>query len=171
MFHPPIVSYPVRNFHFESDVCIERAFQSLTKPQVPRQRVYGGILRTAHTDPTHVRYLLVQGRYSGKWSFPKGHSYMGENPLSCAAREIAEETGQERLPEPIEYLRIGYGNYYVFLYPTIFQPFPRDTTEIMAAEWFTLKEMETLSLNVDVSRYHKKKCKEMIVDRACATVI
>jgi ADP-ribose pyrophosphatase YjhB (NUDIX family) len=162
MFQSSIVTYPIRTFNFEqSDDLIQRAFQSLTKHTVPRQRVYGGILRTIHDDPMQVRYLLVQGRYSGKWSFPKGHSYTGEEPLTCALREIAEETGYDQLPNPIEYIRVGYGNYYIFLCSSMFIPMPRDTAEIMAAEWVTLKEMEEMCLNVDVSKYYKKKWKEM----------
>jgi 8-oxo-dGTP pyrophosphatase MutT (NUDIX family) len=162
MFQLPIVTYPTRTFRCDiSYKCDKRAFQTLAKPNVPRARVYGGILHTIHADPAQVRYLLVQGRYSGKWSFPKGHSYEGEDPLTCAKREIAEETGKDALPEPVEYTRIGYGNYYVFPCHTMFAPSPRDTGEIMAAEWVTLAEMAYLSLNVDVSRFQKKQSKHL----------
>lgn len=164
----PIVTYPTRTFQCDTSYpYAERAFQSLRKNVTPRARVYGGILCTIHTDATQVRYLLVQGRYSGKWSFPKGHSYAGEDPLTCARREIAEETGQDILPEPAEYIRIGYGNYYVFLFSSMFVPRPRDTGEIMGAEWLTLSEMSSLSLNVDVSRFKKRKQKEM----ACSEMV
>jgi ADP-ribose pyrophosphatase YjhB (NUDIX family) len=161
----PIITYPTRTFRCDTlNQYSNRAFQSLTKPSVPRSRVYGGILHTIHDDPAQVRYLLVQGRYSGKWSFPKGHSYEGEDPLTCAKREIAEETGQDTLPAPVEYTRIGYGNYYVFVCHTMFAPAPRDTGEIMAAEWVTLTEMSHLSLNVDVSRFQKKQSKQIMAE-------
>jgi len=161
MFQLPIVSYPTRTFRLDSSLqYADRAFQSLTK-HVPRQRVYGGILHTPHPDAEQIRYLLVQGRYSGKWSFPKGHSYEGEEPLVCARREIAEETGLIHLPDPVEYIRLGYGNYYVFICPFMIIPMPEDTGEIMGTAWVTLKEMGTLNLNVDVSRYHKKKLKQL----------
>jgi 8-oxo-dGTP pyrophosphatase MutT (NUDIX family) len=140
----------------------------VTKPTTPRARVYGGIIHTIHSDPAQVRYLLVQGRYSEKWSFPKGHSYEGENPLTCARREIAEETGQDKLPDPVEYIRIGYGNYYVFVCHTMFTPAPRDTGEIMAAEWLTLSEMAHLSLNVDVNRFRKKQSKQITMENVFA---
>jgi 8-oxo-dGTP pyrophosphatase MutT (NUDIX family) len=140
----------------------------VTKPTTPRARVYGGIIHTIHSDPAQVRYLLVQGRYSEKWSFPKGHSYEGENPLTCARREIAEETGQDKLPDPVEYIRIGYGNYYVFVCHTMFTPAPRDTGEIMAAEWLTLTEMAHLSLNVDVNRFRKKQSKQITMENVFA---
>jgi 8-oxo-dGTP pyrophosphatase MutT (NUDIX family) len=165
MFQLPIVTYPTRTFRCDiSYHCDKRAFHTLTKSTVPRARVYGGILHTIHADPAQVRYLLVQGRYSEKWSFPKGHSYEGEDPLTCAKREIAEETGQDILPDPVEYIRIGYGNYYVFVCHTMFAPSPRDTGEIMAAEWFTLSEMANLSLNVDVSRFQKKQSKQIMME-------
>jgi 8-oxo-dGTP pyrophosphatase MutT (NUDIX family) len=143
-------------------------YHPVTKPTTPRARVYGGIIHTIHSDPAQVRYLLVQGRYSEKWSFPKGHSYEGENPLTCARREIAEETGQDKLPDPVEYIRIGYGNYYVFVCHTMFTPAPRDTGEIMAAEWLTLSEMAHLSLNVDVNRFRKKQSKQITMENVFA---
>ncbi len=170
----PIITYPTRTFRCDrSHQYANRAFQSLTKQTTPRARVYGGILRTIHIDPAQVRYLLVQGRYSGKWSFPKGHSYEGEDPLTCAKREIAEETGHDTLPEPVEYIRIGYGNYYVFLCPSMFVPVPRDTGEIMAAEWFTVAEMALLTLNVDVSRFQKKQWKQITIESSivCHNVV
>ena len=157
----PIITYPTRTFRCDTVSHYSGRTSPPIKPTPPRPRVYGGIIRTTHTDPSHIRYLLVQGRYSGKWSFPKGHSYEGENPLACAKREIAEETGQDTLPDPIEYIRIGYGNYYVFLCPTMFVPQPRDTGEIMAAEWLTIEDMASLSLNVDVSRFRKKQWKQI----------
>lgn len=141
------------------------AFQSLTRlktspPVSPEKkhktRVYGGILRVRHPHDEFLdRYALVQGRYTGKWSFPKGHSNEGEEPLACTLREIAEETGIEHLPEPVEYVRIGYGNYYVFHLDHMIDLIPRDTHEIIKTVWATIAEMELLSINVDVNRYRK----------------
>ena len=169
MFQLPIITYPTRTFRCDiSYQCAKRVYHPVTKPVVPRARVYGGILHTIHSDPAQVRYLLVQGRYSEKWSFPKGHSYEGEGPLACAKREIAEETGKDTLPDPVEYIRIGYGNYYVFVCHTMFAPAPRDTGEIMAAEWLTLSEMAHLSLNVDVNRFRKKQSKHIAMENVFA---
>ena len=78
-------------------------------PQFRKPKTYGAILKAKEY------YALVQGRYTGKWSFPKGHSNEGENPIDCTIREVAEETGIETLPCPIEYREVGYGNYYVFI--------------------------------------------------------
>ena len=169
MFQLPIITYPTRTFRCDiSYQCAKHVYHPVTKPVVPRARVYGGILHTIHSDPAQVRYLLVQGRYSEKWSFPKGHSYEGEGPLACAKREIAEETGKDTLPDPVEYIRIGYGNYYVFVCHTMFAPAPRDTGEIMAAEWLTLSEMAHLSLNVDVNRFRKKQSKQIAMENVFA---
>ena len=37
-------------------------------------------------------FLILQSRWSGKWSFPKGHKEKNESYLSCALRELEEET-------------------------------------------------------------------------------
>ena len=50
-----------------------------------KQKTYGAIL--IYKD----KYALVQGRYTGKWSFPKGHSNEGEKPIECTKREVEEE--------------------------------------------------------------------------------
>jgi 8-oxo-dGTP pyrophosphatase MutT (NUDIX family) len=103
-----------------------------------------------------TKYALVQGRYTGKWSFPKGHSNKGEQPLECTLREVAEETGIDLLPQPIEYKSLGYGKYYVFIVKDQKPLIPRDTKEIMDTKWVTLEEMENMSLNADVSMFRKK---------------
>ena len=64
------------------------------------------------------------------------------------------------LPTPIEYRRFGYGYYYIFTLSEKCPLIPRDTMEIIDTKWATLEEMESMSLNVDVSRYvraHRNK--------------
>lgn len=147
---------------------VNKAFQSLSfkknyliqlnkhniKWHKPRAYTYGAILVTTKNDRT--LYALVQGRYTGKWSFPKGHSNEGEKPIECTMREVAEETGITSLPEPTDYIKIGYGNYYVFILEEPYQLVPRDTHEIMDTKWVTLEEMEHMSLNADASMYRKQ---------------
>jgi 8-oxo-dGTP pyrophosphatase MutT (NUDIX family) len=116
-----------------------------------KQKTYGGILRIKYN--TEYKYALVQGRYTGKWSFPKGHSNEGEMPLECTLREISEETGIDYLPSPKEYVNIGYGNYYIFDLEEQVPLIPRDTREIMDTKWVTLEEMREMSVNADVSFY------------------
>ena len=123
------------------------------RPQ--RAATYGAILRIRSSRDEDM-YALVQGRYTGKWSFPKGHSNEGETPIECTLRELAEETGIDELPDPIDYQRIGYGNYYIFNLSQQLPLIPRDTKEIMDTKWVTLKEMDTMSLNADVSFFVKQ---------------
>lgn len=120
-----------------------------------KSKIFGGILSTKC--PTgEVRYALVQGSYTGKWSFPKGHSNEGELPIECTKREIAEETGIEDLPEPTDYRQCGYGHYYLFSLKEQVPLIPRDTHEIMDTKWVTLEEMEKMPLNADASYYRKE---------------
>lgn len=120
-----------------------------------KSNVFGGILSIKCEDGED-RYALVQGRYTGKWSFPKGHSNEGEEPLECTKREIAEETGIEHLPDPIDYKKCGYGHYYLFKLGKQVPLIPRDTQEIMDTKWVTLEEMNKMPLNADASYYRKQ---------------
>lgn len=115
-------------------------------------KTYGAIILAPDEDG-QIKYALVQGRYTGKWSFPKGHANEGEAPLACTLREVTEETGLETLPEPIEYIQVGYGNYHVFHLPHPLPLQPHDTNEIMDTRWVTLEEMHSLSLNADASMF------------------
>ena len=120
-----------------------------------RATTYGAILCIKIENGEDL-YALVQGRYTGKWSFPKGHSNEGEDAMECAMREVGEETGIDKLPEPSEYLQIGYGNYFVFNLKDPIALIPRDTHEIMDTKWVTLEEMENMALNADASLYRKQ---------------
>jgi len=137
-----------------------RAFQSLLfrgkralqKERPFRPKVCGGILIVKTKDGT-TKYALVQGRYTGKWSFPKGHSLQGESPIDCSRREIAEETSIDELPKHTHHMRLGYGHYYVYELVAECPLVARDTHEVMDTRWVTLEEMATMSVNADVSRY------------------
>jgi len=159
-----------------SESCFHRAFHSLcfrskrtkrsemhdvkTEPSAktePRAKIYGGII--CAYDDGKKEYALVQGRHTGKWSFPKGHSNDGETPMECTKREIWEETGIDNLPDPIEYLKVGYGYYYLFVMPMKFHLYPHDTNEIMKTAWVTIEEMAAMSLNADVNQYIRNEKK------------
>ncbi len=124
------------------------------RPSVERVGTYGAIISIKKESGD--LYALVQGRYTGKWSFPKGHSNEGERPIECALREVGEETGIDELPEPIEYLKVGYGYYYRFNLKSEVKLVPRDTSEIMDTKWATLEEMDEMQLNADASLYRKQ---------------
>jgi 8-oxo-dGTP pyrophosphatase MutT (NUDIX family) len=116
-----------------------------------RAEIYGAIIRSKNN-----RYALVQGRRSGKWSFPKGHANPGESPFDCVVREIGEEIGVDRLPMPTTSLSLQVGYYYVFDVKEEFIMNPRDTDEIMNVGWFTKEEMLALQVNVDLSKFISK---------------
>lgn len=127
--------------------------QRRTRPE--RAATYGAIIRI-NTTTGKKKYALVQGSYTGKWSFPKGHSNEGEVPIECTLREVAEETGIDELPKPLEYIQVGYGNYFIFDLDEQIPLIPRDTHEIMDTKWVTLEEMERMPLNADASLYRKQ---------------
>jgi 8-oxo-dGTP pyrophosphatase MutT (NUDIX family) len=126
------------------------------KEVMPKSKTYGGII-SVETEDGEEKYALVQGRYTGKWSFPKGHSNMNESPFECCLREIYEETSIKTLPIPINYIKSGYGHYFVFNLRDKMELIPRDTKEIMNTKWVTLDEMKKMSLNADVSMYLQQK--------------
>ena len=153
---PAFQSLSFRGSRGYSNNLITNARQSKqSKPHTtqPKQKTFGAILKTRSE---HTKYALVQGRYTGKWSFPKGHSNEGEQPIECTLREVAEETGIDSLPEPTEYIQVGYGNYFVFSLKEQVPLIPRDTNEIMNTKWVTLDEMERMPLNADASLYRKR---------------
>jgi len=116
-----------------------------------RAKTYGAIIYK------EGKYVMVQGRHTGKWSFPKGHSNEGEKPVECMLREVAEETGIDELPEPLEYISVGYGKYFVFNLTQYLPLIPRDTCEIMNTKWVTLEEMCIMNLNADARKFVERR--------------
>jgi 8-oxo-dGTP pyrophosphatase MutT (NUDIX family) len=147
----------------ESRAKTEPKAQARVEPKAqvePRAKIYGGII--CAYDDGKKEYALVQGRHTGKWSFPKGHSNDGETPMECTKREIWEETGIDNLPDPIEYLKVGYGYYYLFVVPMKFHLYPHDTNEIMKTAWVSMEEMAAMSLNADVNQYIRNEKRNRI---------
>lgn len=156
-------SFPMKVLKQENENSITKTYGAILcyQPPFPKEKPLDHTFGMGETEGTcETKYALVQGRYTGKWSFPKGHSNEGEQPLECTLREVAEETGIDSLPHPIEYKSLGYGKYYVFILTEQPQLVPRDTKEIMDTKWVTLEEMEHMPLNADVSMF-RKKLKEM----------
>lgn len=121
-----------------------------------KQKCYGGIIRMKIGNDYDYEYVIVQGRYSGKWSFPKGHSKWNETPLECARREIAEETGIEQLPEPIKYIKAASSHYYIFELTEKITFKPKDNFEVMNVKWVKIEEMRLLELNAGIHHYLKR---------------
>jgi 8-oxo-dGTP pyrophosphatase MutT (NUDIX family) len=120
-----------------------------------KPKVFGAIMRYKDPNTQELYYALIQGRYTRKWSFPKGHSNKGEEPYDCVKREVYEETGINNLPNPSSDKRIGFGYYYIFDVETKYDLQPQDKNEVMDKKWVTLQDMTTLQLNVDASYFKK----------------
>ena len=112
-----------------------------------KDQVYGSIIISNRN-----RVLLIKGRLTGKWSFPKGHSREGETELEAATRETYEETG---FYPPLNFDRIVHlatGTYFVYSCNE-FQPAPRDIKEVADVEWMDMKRLRSVSVNVDVNTF------------------
>ena len=136
-----------------------RAFQTYRR-RTPRSQagqdvpIYGAIMRTSSQN-----FLLVKGRHSGKWSFPKGHVEQGEEQEDCIRREVKEEVGIDLNPAthiPVSTFHGRVGVYKEFLVCEMVRPRPQDLEEIDAADWFSLAEIAVMPLNVDASFYFSK---------------
>ncbi len=115
----------------------------------PDQKVYGCICISPNN-----KILLVKGRAGQIWSFPKGHREKSDfTTLSCALRELKEETGIALHRDYIAYKKYKAGEYYIYEVPEEYRTFPQDTKEIEEAGWFTYEEMCQLKKNIDVSLF------------------
>ena len=123
-----------------------QAFQSY-KPR--HMKVYGCIVINHQGE-----VLLVRGRLSKKWSFPKGHCKRGESDLECAKRELYEEAGLALDEKYTSYHKLKGGSYFVFAVNGRPTTECRDNNEIEEISWFSLKDMTQLMTNVDVSIFN-----------------
>jgi bis(5'-nucleosidyl)-tetraphosphatase len=120
------------------------------------EKVFGSICITPEN-----KILLVKGRRSGKWSFPKGHKEPGETYLECARRETLEEAGIDLTSYiPVASHRLSVGEYYFY---EIEEQCPciNDAREIVDARWMSLSEMRKSQCNVDVSAFLSRLNKKM----------
>ena len=120
-----------------------QAFQSY-KPR--HMKVYGCILINNFGE-----VLLVKGRLSKKWSFPKGHCKRQETDFECAKRELFEETGLVVDTKHTSYHKLKGGSYFVF--PVSGRPSAifTDHKEIETVQWWPLNCLPIADSNVDVS--------------------
>ena len=100
--------------------------------------------------------VLVRGRKSGKWSFPKGHGKSRESPLDASIRELKEETGINMKDiKPDDEIRFNSGTYFVFIVPDRLQLAPEDTNEILDSMWVSLSRIRFLTTNKDLTSFYK----------------
>lgn len=108
-------------------------------------KIYGSIIYSNNN-----RLLLVQGRETGKWSFPKGHRKGEETAYECAFRETKEETGLEIDKSYLEELTLAAGKYYVYKLESEPEIHTIDDNEIMNVEWVPLSVLDKYMYNCDV---------------------
>ena len=130
---------------YDAKVKFPVAFQCY-KPNT--EKVYGTVCMSPQN-----RILLVRGRRSMKWSFPKGHKEPGESYLSCAVRETYEEAGLDLcMYSPVSHQRLSVGEYYFFEVEEVC-PTVGDHREIAEAKWMSLSEIREAPCNVDVNYF------------------
>ena len=99
------------------------------------------------------KILLVCGRRSRKWSFPKGHKKSGESYLDCAIRETFEETGVSLYGQnPVSYQKLSVGEYFFFEIEQR-EIVIQDKREVTEARWKTIDDIRDVYSNVDVSNF------------------
>lgn len=104
--------------------------------------------------------LLVRGKKSKKWGFPKGHMEFGETEQETAKRELFEETGIElnvELKNRIRYKNNVYFFAYVEKSKTKINI--QDRNEIEKAMWFSKNDLLQLPLyncNFGLKNYIEK---------------
>lgn len=117
-------------------------------------RVYGAICKNNENE-----FLLVQGRKTGHWSWPKGHIKFGEKVYDCVKREVFEETGITTLPIPTGNIKLKVGEYFTYDFKDTHPSLnPVDLNEIMNIGWFSIDEIRNNSYhcNIDVNFFAKR---------------
>lgn len=112
--------------------------------------VYGCILVTSD-----CKVLVIRGRKSGKWSFPKGHSEQDESELDAAIRETKEETGIMLDTWYQQSIQLATGVYFIYNYkecPCI----PIDTKEVIETRWASFDSLKKMNVNIDVNTFLRK---------------
>ena len=112
-------------------------------------KVYGSIcISPANT------ILLVLGKRSGKWSFPKGHKQRSETYLKCVERETLEETGINLCGRtPVAHHKLSVGEYYFYEIEEELPTKINDTSEIDDVRWVSFDNLTEMNCNVDVNNF------------------
>lgn len=98
-------------------------------------------------DPINDKLLIVRGKE--KYSLPKGHQNPGETAVSCALREIREETGLMLTciqDNPVTMIIHDYIYYYIpIINGSYILPNPIDTNEIVFSCWVSINSINQLN--------------------------
>jgi ADP-ribose pyrophosphatase YjhB (NUDIX family) len=109
-------------------------------------KVVGAICINANNE-----VLLVKGRTTQKWSFPKGHIKKNETDLECARRELLEETGILAPDSYYSFHPLKAATYYSFQIESMPNLEIHDNWEVDAVTWWPMKSLPEKNANIDVS--------------------
>ena len=145
------------------EMVFPRAFQTyIPRSHCVHSHVYGAILLTPDGET-----VVIRGRQSGKWSFPKGHGSAYESPLDACIRELREETGINlKGVKPDDELRFKSGTYFVFYFPGRIELKPEDTKEVMELMWIPLLRLPYLLGNKDLNAFCRWMNADSILSKA-----
>ena len=103
------------------------------------------------------KLLVVKGRKTGIWSFPKGHLETNELSFHCALRELKEETGIDLLLYPrreIAFCKLFKAHYYIYSVEDELITGIQDNREIEDVAWMSLEELRSVPhRNVDINDF------------------
>ncbi len=121
----------------------------------PSQIKRGGIIFLNKSNNFNdSKFLVVRGKESGIWSFPKGRIDDNEDEEICAIREVYEETGIKISSlKDKERIRIGRNTYFIFYVSDIneYNEFNiTDTYEVDVVEWKSFSDLKNMTCNKDI---------------------
>ena len=110
-------------------------------------KIVGAGIIAMHFEGSNIKILLVRGKQSGKWSFPKGHTEPNEDIIQTGIREMREETGIEIEESQID-KRVKLGEYMFFLVRMYEQEYVRkQESEIIESKWMDYEDVMKLDIN------------------------
>jgi len=115
----------------------------------------GGIIFLNKGDEyNQTKFIVVRGKDSGIWSFPKGRMDENEDEEVCAIREVYEETGIKiDSLKGKERIKIGRNTYFIVYVNNIeeYNEFSiKDKYEVDIVEWKSFSELKNMSCNKDI---------------------